>query len=216
MSGAAEAAAEAPRVAGTRLLIGVNAATILLALIFEWPLMTLLLPYWLQSLIIGYYSRKRMLALDRFSTEGFRVGGREVEATEQTKRSTANFFILYYGFFHLVYLAFLARGIVGLELLDWLGIGAACASFAWNHQQSFLDNAAADRLGKPSIGMLMFLPFLRVAPMHLIILLLGPIGPPGPFAVLLFGIFKTIADVLMHIAEHRILRRGAAIAAART
>ena len=104
---------ERPGVLG---IVAANVLTIALAWWQHWPLVTLLWPYWLQSVIIGWYSRKRILALGQFSlanTDGFDKG-----SDEATKRSTARFFTLHYGAFHLVYALFLwsltSRGMRGV------------------------------------------------------------------------------------------------------
>jgi Family of unknown function (DUF6498) len=192
----------------TRSLIVTNVSTIGLALFFQWPLGLLLFPYWFQSVIIGWFSRERILALHSFSTEGFKINGSPVEATQATKRSTANFFALHYGFFHLAYFFVVLKSVRGLTALDWLGLATAAIAFAWNHRASFQRNIEADRRGKPNIGTLMFLPYLRILPMHLTILFGGAIVGAGfnAWAILLFGALKTGADVAMHIVEHRLLQ----------
>ncbi len=193
----------------TRSLILVNVATVVLALLLDWPATSLMWPYWMQSVVIGWYSRKRMLALRNFSTRGLRVDGRAVDPTPQTQRSTANFFALHYGFFHAGYLAFLVTMSAGLAWWDWLGVGAAGMSFVLNHRLSFRQNVEADSRGTPNIGTLMFLPYARILPMHLTILSGTLLGANSALAVLLFGGLKTGADVLMHHVEHRLLQRAA-------
>ena len=193
----------------TRSLVLVNVATVVLALLLDWPATSLMWPYWIQSVVIGWYSRKRMLALRNFSTEGLRVNGRAVDPTPETQRSTANFFALHYGFFHLGYCVFLGTRSAGLAWWDWLGIGAAGVSFVLNHRLSFRQNVAADSRGTPNLGTLMFLPYARILPMHLTILSGTLLGANSAAAVLLFGALKTAADVLMHHVEHRLLQRTA-------
>ena len=192
----------------TRALIAVNAATVVVAIALHWPVATLLWPYWIQSVVIGYFSRRRILALGRFSTEGFRIGDQPVDPTPQVQRKTANFFALHYGFFHLVYLVFLATISAGLEWWDWLGLAPLGVSFAWNHRASYQRNIEADRRGTPNIGTLMFLPYARIIPMHITIILGAALGGHSVLAVLLFGGLKTLADVLMHHVEHRVLQRS--------
>jgi hypothetical protein len=191
----------------TRSLVVVNAATLVVALGLGWPVQALLWPYWIQSVVIGYYSRRRILALGRFSTEGFTVNDHPVSPTPATQRSVANFFALHYGFFHFGYLMFLIQQSGEWRWWDVLGWLALGASFAWNHRLSFQQNVAADRQGSPNIGTLMFLPYARVVPMHFTILLGGTVAGGGPGAVLVFGALKTLADVLMHHIEHRVLQR---------
>ena len=200
-------------------ILASNALTLGVALWQDWPLVLLLWPYWLQSVIIGWYARRRILALTRFSTEGFKMGGREVEANEQTKRSTANFFAIHYGFFHFGYFVFIAVisaiGVFGRApgLRDFGLIALLGLAFWWTHRDSHRRNLAADVAGERNIGTLMFLPYLRVFPMHLTIILGGMLGG-GAWALLLFTVLKTVADVLMHVVEHRWLQKEAAPGAA--
>ncbi len=64
-----------------------------------------------------------------------------------------------------------------------------------------------DAQGTPNIGTLMFTPYLRVVPMHLTIVF-GAVAL-GSTGVLVFGGMKMVADVAMHVAEHRLLTRRA-------
>jgi hypothetical protein len=123
-------------VANTRSLIVTNVSTLGLALFFQWPLGLLMWPYYFQSLIIGWFSRERILALQSFTTDGFTINNQSVEPTPATQRSTANFFALHYGIFHLAYFFFLLQSARGLSALDWLGIATAAVAFAWNHRNS--------------------------------------------------------------------------------
>lgn len=192
-----------------------NALTLVVALSQQWPLLLLLWPYWLQSLVIGWYARRRILALQRFSTAGFTVNGAAVEPTEATRRMTANFFAMHYGFFHLVYFVFLAAfsavGAVGAapSALDALLIAALGATFWWTHRDSHRRLLEADTRGERNIGTLMFLPYARILPMHVMIIL-GAVLGGGGLPLLLFVALKTVADVLMHVVEHRWLQKGPA------
>lgn len=193
-------------------LLGIVASNLLaigLAWWQHWPLVTLLWPYWLQSVVIGWYSRKRILALGPFSlanTSGFDKG-----SDEATKRSTANFFVLHYGAFHLVYAFFLwnltRHGMHGMAAyhvspLDIAFMAAIAVSFILTHRATYERIMAADQQGRPNIGGVMFLPYLRILPMHLTIILGVAAGYTG--GVLLFAVLKMLADVLMHWIEYRI------------
>jgi hypothetical protein len=192
----------------TRLLIISNAISVVVALALHWPIETLMWPYWIQSVIIGWYSRKRMLALRNFSTEGLTSNDEPVPETPQGARSTANFFALHYGFFHLCYFLFLCEHIHKLSRWDWLAFMGLSVSFVTTHGASFRQNLAADIRGRPNLGVLLFLPYLRIIPMHLTLIFGRAIGGDGAGALLLFGVLKTLADVGMHHAEHKMLQRG--------
>jgi len=197
---------ERPGVLG---IVAANALTIALAWWQHWPLVTLLWPYWLQSVIIGWYSRKRILALGAFSlanTSGFDKG-----SDEATKRSTASFFVLHYGAFHLVYALFLwsltRHGMHGMAAyhvspLDLAFMAAIAISFILTHRATYQRIMAADQQARPNIGGVMFLPYLRILPMHLTIILGVAAGYTG--GVMLFAGLKMLADVLMHWIEYRI------------
>ena len=178
----------------TGLLIS-NALTLVMALILEWPLALVIWPYWIQSIIIGWYARKRMLALKKFSTEGFTSNDQPVPENEKGKRSTASFFVLHYGFFHFAYLMFLL-GTVKLDSpWDAFWIVVCGFSYLFAQRKTCEQQIASDALGKPNLGKLMFLPYLRILPMHLTIIF-GMIGG-STFSILFFMTLKTIADVLL-------------------
>lgn len=185
-------------------LVGVNLFAIVLALFLGWELADLMAVYWVQSVIIGASYVARILHLESFSTKGFRINNRTVEPTEATKRQTAGFFALHFGFFHLVYLVFILDK-AGAGILLNLGFLGCAVAFAFNHFYSYRYHKELDRRGTPNIGNLMFTPYARIVPMHLTIV--GGAFLAGGFGVVVFGLLKTAADVVMHVVEHRKLRK---------
>ena len=190
-----------------RNLVLANAATLAGALYFDWNVGWLLWPYWMQSVVIGWYARKRMLSLHRFSTEGFTSNGRRVPQDESGKRSTAGFFALHYGFFHLGYLVFLVAGHMVGSWRDGLILVACGVSFALSQRHTYEAQHAADLRGKPNLGALMFTPYLRVVPMHLAIML----GAHADGAVALWGFtgLKTASDLVLDWIDRRMAVRSA-------
>ena len=209
-------------------IVASNVLTLLTAWWQDWPLVLMLWPYWCQSLVIGWYARKRILALGKFSTEGFRINDQAVLPTQETQRRTANFFAVHYGLFHLVYFFFLvvmsamtgpaadagggvqsvAPSFGRLRGSDFLLILGLSIAFWFSHRASFREHVEADLRREPNIGTLMFVPYLRVIPMHLTIIL--GMGMGEGLGRLLFGGLKTVADVLMHKIEHRWLQGATA------
>jgi hypothetical protein len=194
------------------ILVCTNVLVLAIAWAQKWPLFWLLIPYWVQNVVIGWYSAGRILALERFSMEG--TSGFEGKDDAEIKRNTVAFFACHYGLFHFGYLFFmyiaistgkLPGGMKVPEITgeDWLWIAGVSLSFALTHRASFKRNLENDKRGCPNIGVLMFLPYARVVPMHLTFVIGLGLGYSG--AVLLFGALKTIADVGMHIVEHRVL-----------
>ena len=184
-------------------LVMANVLALGIAIAAGWSASALMLVYWAQSVIIGLAYVVRMLSLQRFSTDGLTMNGRPVPATPAARLRVVVFFALHYGFFHAVYLAFLL-GDGGAVFDRWLAV--AVVAFVLNHVYSYRYNRILDRRGKPNLGTLMFTPYLRIVPMHLTVILGGVLGA-GTTTLLLFGMLKTLADVAMHVVEHRQLRR---------
>jgi hypothetical protein len=186
-------------------LIAVNALALALALYLHWTLTSLLMLYWAQSVVIGVASFFRILNLERFSTANFTINDRPVEPTPQLKRRTARFFALHYGIFHVVYLGFIVGLRRGEPIWTW-GLALCAALFALNHLWSYRRNRELDRQGAPNIGALMFMPYVRIVPMHATILS-GALFAPAGIGIVFFAVLKTAADVAMHVVEHRLLRK---------
>ena len=84
------------------VLLFSNLLTIVIAVYQGWSAKEVMLIYWSQSVIIGIFNVRRMLALQNFSTDGVTMNSRSVDPTPGTKRSMAFFFAIHYGFFHAV------------------------------------------------------------------------------------------------------------------
>jgi uncharacterized protein DUF6498 len=189
-------------------IVAANLVTLAMALYLRWPVSSLLWPYWVQSVVIGFFARRRILALRRFSTEGFTVNDQPVLPTVETQRSTANFFALHYGGFHLAYAVFLlVMAPPAWRDLPWLAV--ALASFAYGHRRSFEEHVARDLAGTPNIGTLMFMPYARIVPMHLVIIL-GSVWLEKAAGGVLVGFvaLKILGDLVMHHVEHRTFEKG--------
>ncbi len=188
-------------------LVASNVIAVGLALGQQHGLEALMLVFWAQSVIIGLSNVVRMLSLERFSTDGLTMNGKAVEPVPATKRQVAGFFLIHYGIFHAVYFVFLVvEGDAGAVVDTWFWV--CVAVFAVNHAWSLRYNRALDAAGCPNIGTLMFTPYLRIIPMHLV-LILGKLLPGSMPSLLLFGLLKTGADVGMHLVEHQRLRKVA-------
>ena len=187
-----------------RGLLIANVVTAAFAIYFHWTLADLLWPYWIQSVIIGWFSRKRILALKGFDVAGVRFNDKPVTETPDTKRNIANFFALHYGIFHLVYLFFLLTRHRGGDWRFWLPILGAGVAFAVQQSLSYRQTIDAITAGRPNIGTMMALPYLRIVPMHAAILSGVALTDTLNLAALaLFTLLKTVADIGMQVVAHR-------------
>lgn len=198
---------------GLYAILAANAFTLIVALWQNWSMIDLVFPFWMQSIVIGFYARRRILKLRQFTTDDLLVNGKRVDPTSKTQRMIANFFALHYGFFHLFYLVFLGifldpdpveAATTEPALIEQRFIFAIIAlSFLISHGASHREHLSADLAGKPNIGTLMFIPYIRIVPMHLTIMLGAMAG--GTSAIYAFMTLKTFADLGMHRVEHRVL-----------
>ncbi len=187
------------------LLLVANLVTIFLAVSEGWSILIVMWIYWFQSIIIGFFNFIRILQLKEFSTEGFRINNRPVLPTEATKIYTAFFFLFHYGFFHFGYAIFLSgkgTGHIILEANQMNYVYFIAILFFVNHLISYIFNNPRDSK-KQNIGTLMFYPYARIIPMHLTIIFAGF---SSQMAMVFFLFLKTVADVIMHIVEHRLRR----------
>jgi hypothetical protein len=180
-------------------LLAVNLGVIGLAITQDWSLPTILASYWLQSVIIGLFQAQKMANLAVFSTEGVKMNDMPVDPTPATRRGMVAFFLVHYGFFHLVYALF----IVQYGAIAWGDVAISGLAFFANHLFSYLDSRGRVRKTPPNIGAMMAFPYIRILPMHAFILGGALLAATGGWAIALFMVLKTIADEAMHVIEHR-------------
>ncbi len=189
------------------LLLITNLITIFFAIRESWEVAVLIWIYWGQNIIIGFFNFLKILSLKEFSTEGFRINDQPVDPTDEIKKNTAFFFLLHYGFFHLIYFLFLfldrpssnsSSSEIYLSQTEISFVLLSIFLFFINHAFSYLFNKDKDTK-KQNIGTIMFYPYARVVPMHLFIF----IASKFPQQILpIFLILKTFADLTMHSIEH--------------
>ncbi len=197
-----------PRVgASVASLLTANFIAIALALYEGWELQELMIIYWSQSVIIGFFSFRRMRDLKEFSTAGVSSNSRKPEPTDETKRRMSFFFALHYGMFHCVYLIFMLADGRNAFRGNLLFSGLCIAAFLVNHWYSYVEHREMDATGKPNIGTIMFFPYARILPMHLTIIAGGAFSNASTPLLLLFLGLKTLADVIMHKIEHAAWRK---------
>ncbi len=190
-------------------IVAGNMLTMAFAIVQQWPVSEIMWIYWWQSVFIGVANFWRIWNLTEFSTEGMTMNDRPVPETPAGAQSTAIFFAIHYGFFHLVYMGFLFSMSKMIDmppptLIDNILTAFAVAGFVASHLFSLRYNAARDfKSKKPNLGSLMFYPYLRIVPMHLTIIF-G--GAPGALNLIMFIGLKTLADAGMHVIEHHIFR----------
>jgi hypothetical protein len=152
-----------------------------------------------------------MVQLDRFSTDGICINDEPVDESIGTRNRISDFFLIHYGAFHAAYLVFavaMARegklpGALATGPADILGTMALIALFVFAQHTEFTRTSANDRTRKPNIGAIDMLPYLRIVPMHLVIVG-GAVFSSGDRALVIFGALKTAADLIMYLVGRRV------------
>ena len=176
-----------------------NIIIIVLSIVQGWEITTVLWTYWIQSVIIGLFNFLRILSLKNFSTENFTINNQLALPTHQTKVFTAFFFTFHYGFFHFIYAIFLFQFFSSGPPLDLNYLFLGGLIFFLNHFFSYRHNKIIDEQKTQNIGQMMFAPYARIVPMHLIITLGAFIGQS---TLLIFLLLKTTVDIVMHTTKH--------------
>lgn len=211
-AGGREMAAEAKADRSVYALIAANLVAAVVAVAMGMTLRDLLAVYWIQSVIIGLSFFIRILSLRKFSTEAKSADGQPVAGTAGDKYTAAILFLVGYGFMHIFYFMLVvfdpnAASGGASRLGIWLG----ALVFAVNHSYSLFHNIRLDRFDDLNLGTLISLPYMRIIPMHFIVVMGAGIFRPSTSQLVLFIILKTAADVVMHTIEHHELRKGSSL-----
>jgi hypothetical protein len=188
-------------------LLAVNLSVIAYAYINHLDMAWFFWVYWAQSVVIGVFNVFKILSVENYDVSGVRINGREMSGTEGEKRYMAGFFAMHYGFFHFVYFVFIVS-IVGIGALIKWDVLVAILLYFVNHLISYLINNPFERKQRQNIGTMFFKPYLRIIPMHLIIVAGGLFFKTEGAVVLM--LVKTAGDFVMHFLEHHVPKSPAA------
>lgn len=186
--------------ATTISLLLTNIISLIIAIIGKLSIGTIMLLYTFQSIIIGFFHFIRILSLKKFTTEGVKINNIPAEANRKTKISLAFFFLFHYGFFHLFYVLIIIKTL-GFDTLKITILIPTIILFFINHLFSFYKHLKEDRETTKNIGHIMMFPYVRIIPMHLVIVV-GGLVAKNIMGLALFIILKTMMDIISHNLEH--------------
>ena len=156
---------------------------------------TLIWLYWTQSVMMGIFNAVDILTVRTVQTEPDKETGQPVSSMFKYRVRGAVFFTLHYGFFHLVYLIFIAT-MKRSGPFQWDFFKYFLIAFFVGQVINFVQHKIQQRRAASSIGAMFFVPYLRIIPMHLTILV------PAFLNISNLGIFlilKSVADVVMYV-----------------
>lgn len=160
---------------------------------------TILWIYWAQSVLIGLFNFLDLITLQKVVPGSWNEDGKSV-SDARAKGCAAFFFLFHYGFFHLVYIIFLFVFVKAPGQFDFNFFVLSVIIFFMSLLITFIQHKTKYAKVPGNIGIMFMLPYLRIIPMHLTILLPAFIGVS---AFTLFTILKTIVDVLFYLIANR-------------
>lgn len=153
---------------------------------------TIIWIYWLQSILIGFFNFIDLMTVKNPDESSMKMNNQPV--TKSNMGCAAWFFLFHFGFFHFVYAIFLLtsnlKGANGKIILISAGIFLAESTIQLIRKKRIPETE------KVNVGKMFFTPYLRIVPMHLVILLPSFLGIAGS---LIFLVLKMIADVGMYL-----------------
>ena len=154
---------------------------------------TLVWLYWVQSVLIGLINAVELSMVRSVKPGSFKMNDQEVTGKSGERGCVSLFFLMHFGIFHVVYAIFILVQVRGKfdGKFFLLAIGLLFIEMTMG-----VIRRAVWRAENVNIGKMFFMPYLRIIPMHLMIL-----GPAflGWSNITVFLWLKTITDALMHI-----------------
>ncbi|WP_409432492.1 DUF6498-containing protein [Litorimonas sp. RW-G-Af-16] len=183
---------------------------------FGWDVGTILLLYWLESVIIGVLNvPKMMLTAIKPRAHKSKQDGLTLASVIGTVPRCI-FFIVHFGMFSIVHLVFLRQFFPELpevKTLDWQSpVALTALVLLVSHGVSFMINFLGKReyLTRDATSQ-MFAPYPRVMVMHVVIILGGflvlSLGSPV-YALVTLIAMKILIDLAAHNKEHRKAAKG--------
>jgi hypothetical protein len=153
---------------------------------------TIIWIYWMQSVLIGLFNFIDLMTVKNPDESSMKMNNQPV--TKSNMGCAAWFFLFHFGFFHFVYAIFLLasnlKGANGKIILITAGIFLAESTIQMIRKKRISETE------KVNVGKMFMTPYLRIIPMHLVILL------PSFFALgtsIIFLLLKMVADIGMYL-----------------
>lgn len=153
--------------------------------------------FYIQSLLIGVVNAAELYSFKNYT-------GKELLSPDIAKKKDGCmplFFAMHYGGFHFVYLFFLVS-IINFSKVDYAFVKTTILVLIANAVINFMHDKMRNKEDAVNPGVMFLMPYARVVPMHLMILL------PEFFPLsrsITFLLLKMIADVVMFLVQRKLM-----------
>lgn len=152
--------------------------------------------------MIGFFTFLQLVTIKNMEPGSVTLNNQPVDSDTKARGCLPAFFAVHYGMFHLVYFIFIFTIVDMHEKFDLRLFEFSVGAFALDQIWNFIRYKQWEETHRPNGGVIFFLPYARIIPMHLTILLpkfIGFIPQMGLFLVL-----KMFADLIMHVVTQRV------------
>ena len=181
---------------GVWMLLLLNAYSVYYYLHNPNSIRTVIFIFWMQSVFIGIFNVIGMLTFTNRVSNSFTVN----DSPGNKPGCAAAFFTFHYGMFHLIYFIFLVVTVMKEQSLDFQFLKISFWAIFAGCIMQYIQDKKHNRTEPINIGVMFFMPYVRIIPMHLIILVPAFFHISAP---ILFLALKTFADVIMHVVYRR-------------
>jgi hypothetical protein len=159
---------------------------------------TIIWVFWSQSVLIGVFNFIELLTTKTIDAKGFTIN--DIPADPEKSRGCYSFFFLFhYEFFHFGYFIFLLVQL-GIKNIDSSFLKYALLAITPNLLINFIRHKQDYKNLRPHLSSMFFSPYLRIIPMHFMILLPAFLNLKP---ALVFLILKGVFDVMGHLITTR-------------
>jgi hypothetical protein len=191
-------------------LIAANLVPLIGVWLWGWNVFSLMLLYWLESAIIGFFTVLKMTVAESKPTVVVNEGHSN-QAVMASKLFFIPFFCVHYGLFMFVHLVFVLVMFFNPSISVWQLVVSAASLFL-SHFVSYQTNFInAGEYTTTSHEQLFMKPYPRIFVMHLTIIFGGILATStgqNVLALTLMVVLKIIADLGSHTFEHYTAQKG--------
>lgn len=194
-------------------LIVANLIPLFGVMFYGWNVFSLMLLYWLENVIIGFFTILKMKKAEGSLLNKFpmslKVNGRDVSSFKRQSMFDERaffipFFTLHFGLFTFVQGIFVLVFFFSSQVTFAgviIGFLSLCFSHFMSYQLNYLDR---EEYKTTSVEYLFISPYPRIVVMQLTVILGGMFALSNQtiYAGILLVVLKTIADLVTHLIEH--------------
>ena len=159
---------------------------------------TIIWVFWCQSVLIGIFNFIDLLTTKNAQSKDFTISDKPANPKE-SRGCYSFFFLFHYQAFHLAYFVFLLVSL-NFKNIDFPFLKLALLALLANMLINFIKQKTEYKKNPPNLSTMFFLPYLRIVPMHLMILLPAFLGwQPS----LVFLVLKAMFDIIGHLIATR-------------